>query len=186
MVGSSRYRFAAASALVLLLAGAAPALAPTSGSLPQMPTAGIALTGAPAAATYSAPVAAPLRVVNPFRAPPTPYSAGHRGVDFAVYPGAVVWAAATGRVTFAGTVAGRDVVVLLHPDGISTEYEPVVPAVRAGQFVARGAPIGRVSGSHDGCQPDRCLHWGARRSGQYFDPLSLLQTLGPVRLLPWS
>jgi murein DD-endopeptidase MepM/ murein hydrolase activator NlpD len=195
MLGSSSRRFAAASGLVLILAGAAAALA-ASGSA-QSPRLTVERTGhaghagyagqmTAAAVTYSAPVAAPLHVLNPFRAPPTPYSAGHRGVDFAVDPGTVVWAAGSGRVTFAGAVAGRGIVVLLHPDGVSTEYEPIVASVRVGQLVARGAPVGRVSGSHDGCPPDRCLHWGARRAGQYFDPMSLLEPLGPVRLLPWS
>jgi murein DD-endopeptidase MepM/ murein hydrolase activator NlpD len=183
MAGSPSRRLAVASGLVFVLAGAAATLA--SGSA-QPSQSALARPGQLTVVTYSAPVATPVHVLNPFRAPPTPYSAGHRGVDFAVDPGTVVWAAATGRVTFAGEVAGRGIVVLLHPDGITTEYEPVVAVVRVGQLVARGAAIGRVSGSHDGCPPGRCLHWGAKRSGQYFDPMSLLDALGPVRLLPWT
>jgi murein DD-endopeptidase MepM/ murein hydrolase activator NlpD len=90
-------------------------------------------------------------------------------------------------VRFAGPVAGRGVVVLQHPDGISTEYEPVraLPRVVAGAAVIRGAPLGVVVGTHHGCSPGRCLHWGARRGDRYLDPLSLLVPLGPVALLPW-
>lgn len=136
------------------------------------------------ASRYSAPVL-PLLVVRGFQPPPTPYSAGHRGVDLATAPGAAVRAAADGRVSFAAQVAGRGVVVIAHPDGVSTEYEPVRPVVRAGAAVARGQPIGHVHGTHGSFPADRCLHWGARRAGAYFDPLTLLRPLGPVRLLPW-
>lgn len=134
---------------------------------------------------YSAPLPTPLRVVRGFEPPPSPFAAGHRGVDLAANPGDLVLAAASGRVTFAGPVAGRGVVVLQHPDGVSTEYEPVHPLVPAGQVVARGEPVGRLHGRHGTCPIDRCLHWGARRTGGYFDPTTLLRPLGPVRLLPW-
>jgi murein DD-endopeptidase MepM/ murein hydrolase activator NlpD len=84
-------------------------------------------------------------------------------------------------------VADRGIVVVTHPDGIRTEYEPVHPLVTRGQAVARGDPIGAVSGSHAACAPASCLHWGARRGDSYLDPMSLLNALGPlgtVRLIP--
>ena len=43
---------------------------------------------------WSWPVPPPIVVVAPFRAPPTPYAAGHRGIDLAVDPGAAIRAAA--------------------------------------------------------------------------------------------
>jgi murein DD-endopeptidase MepM/ murein hydrolase activator NlpD len=135
--------------------------------------------------TYSAPIPGPLHVLRPFEPPPTPYAAGHRGVDLAASPGAAVLAAADGQVTFAGSVAGRGVVVILHADGIRTEYEPVAPLVAPGQAVARGQPIARLRGQHDHWPSGQCLHWGARRGDTYIDPMSLLRPLGPVRLLPW-
>ena len=95
-------------------------------------------------------------------------------------------AAGDGVVRFAGQVAGRGVVVLVHPDGISTEYEPVAVAVMRGQRVVRGQRIGTVHGRHRGCAPASCLHWGARRGTAYLDPTTLVQPLGVVRLLPWS
>lgn len=133
---------------------------------------------------YRAPVTPP-RVVRPFIAPITRYGPGHRGVDLAARPTEVIGAAGAGVVSFAGPVAGRGVVVILHPDGIRTEYEPVQASVRRGEAVRAGGMIGRLSGVHGGC-PGACLHWGARRGDDYFDPLGLLRPLGPVRLLPWS
>ena len=76
-------------------------------------------------------------------------------------------------------------IVLAHPDGVTTEFEPVKPSVAAGAAVRRGEVVGTVFGAHDLCAPGRCLHWGARRGTDYFDPLTLLHRLGPVRLLPW-
>jgi murein DD-endopeptidase MepM/ murein hydrolase activator NlpD len=138
------------------------------------------------AGRYRAPVNGPLRVLRRFQPPPTPYAAGHRGVDLATVPGQVVLAASGGQVTFAGDVAGRGVVVVAHPDGITTEYEPVTPKIPAGKTVRAGQAIAVITGTHHGCAPDRCLHWGARRGEVYLDPLRLLSPLGPVRLLPWD
>ena len=135
---------------------------------------------------YRPPVAGRLVVLHPFEPPPTPYAAGHRGVDLAVTSGQVVFAARGGRVLFAGAVAGRGVVVISHSDGISTEYEPVVPAVHVGNTVQTGQVIGRIVGTHHDCHPGGCLHWGARRGGGYLNPMRLLSPLGPVRLLPWT
>jgi murein DD-endopeptidase MepM/ murein hydrolase activator NlpD len=138
-----------------------------------------------AATGYRAPLPEPLQVVNPFSPPATPYGPGHLGVDLASRPGEVVRAAGGGVVQFAGPVAGRGVVVVAHPDGIRTEYEPLRISVRAGARLRAGDPIGIVAGRHAGC-PASCLHWGARRDAAYIDPLALLRPLGPVVLLPWG
>lgn len=135
---------------------------------------------------YQAPVTGPLRVLRAFHPPPRRYGAGHLGVDLAIAAGGPVLAAGPGVVRFAGPVAGRGVLVILHPDGISTEYEPVTSAVTVGQRVQLGQSIGRLAGQHPGCPAATCLHWGARRGADYLDPMSLLQALGVVRLLPWD
>jgi murein DD-endopeptidase MepM/ murein hydrolase activator NlpD len=142
------------------------------------PGTGTAVTG-----VYRPPVA-PLRVIRPFQPPPTPYAAGHRGVDLATHVGQQVLAAGAGTVRFSGPVAGRGVIVIAHPDGVLTEYEPVRPAVAAGAVVRIGQVIGHVLGKHGAWPAGACLHWGARRGGHYFDPLSLLRALGVVRLVP--
>ncbi len=151
-------------------------------SAPAAPSA--APPAEPAAPAYAAPVAT-VTVVRPFEAPATPFGPGHRGVDLATRAGQAVHAAGTGVVSFAGSIAGRGVVVVQHPDGVSTEYEPLAPAIARGRRVLVGALIGHVQGRHGSCAPGGCLHWGARRGGEYFDPLLLLRPLGPVRLLPW-
>jgi murein DD-endopeptidase MepM/ murein hydrolase activator NlpD len=154
-------------------------------SAPRESVSGQPPPGETTSAAYAAPIAGPIHVLRPFEPPPTPYAAGHRGADLAAPPGGLVLAAASGRVTFAGPVAGRGVVVIAHPDGIRTEYEPVAPLVASGQTVARGQPIARLRGQHDKWPPGQCLHWGARRGDTYIDPMLLLRPLGPVRLLPW-
>jgi murein DD-endopeptidase MepM/ murein hydrolase activator NlpD len=115
---------------------------------------------------------------------PYPWSPGHRGVDLVVPPGRPVLAPAAGVVRFAGPVANRGVLTLDHGGGLLTSYEPVRPAVRAGQRVQAGAVIGWLGPPAGHC-PASCLHWGARRAGRYLDPLSLLAGWpGPPILLP--
>jgi murein DD-endopeptidase MepM/ murein hydrolase activator NlpD len=121
-------------------------------------------------------------VAEGFDPPDDPWGAGHRGVDLLGSPGQQVHAALAGRVTFAGLLAGRGVVVVDHGD-TRTTYEPVAAGVAVGDSVPAGAPIGRlqVVGSH--CFPRACLHWGWLRGETYLDPLDLVGG-GPVRLLP--
>ena len=124
-------------------------------------------------------------VVHAFHAPPTPWSAGHRGVDLATHVSAVVLAAGGGQVTFVGSVAGRGVVVVTHPGGLRTSYEPVMGTSGVGASVRVGQPIGLVQAVPGHCAPLVCLHWGLRRGEAYLDPLSLLGR-GPPVLKPWS
>jgi murein DD-endopeptidase MepM/ murein hydrolase activator NlpD len=140
----------------------------------------------PRTVPYRTPIASGLTVLTTFAPPATRYGRGHLGVDVAAATGSDVSAAGAGQVRFAGMVAGRGVVVIAHPDGLSTEYEPVTVAVRRGDRVRAGQRIGQVAGGHRSCAPASCLHWGARRGEQYLNPLQLLQPLGVVRLLPWS
>jgi murein DD-endopeptidase MepM/ murein hydrolase activator NlpD len=140
----------------------------------------------PTAGAYRTPVPGPTQVLRGFSPPTTPYGPGHLGVDLAAREGLDVVAAGAGTVRFAGQVAGRGVVVVEHPDGISTEYEPLTVLTRPGTRVVAGQLIGRLAGVHRGCPATGCLHWGARRGRRYLDPMSLLQPLGVVRLLPWD
>ncbi|SCE64926.1 Peptidase family M23 [Micromonospora mirobrigensis] len=121
--------------------------------------------------------------VRRFAPPPRPWLPGHRGVDLAGGPGAVVRAPRPGVVLFAGSVAGRPVVTVGHAGGLRTTYEPVRPAVRVGEVVVAGATLGALLPGHAGCPVAACLHWGLRRGAEYLDPLALVGA-GPVRLLP--
>jgi murein DD-endopeptidase MepM/ murein hydrolase activator NlpD len=122
-------------------------------------------------------------VVAGFIPPRATWSAGHRGVDLLGTRSAPVRAALGGRITFAGTLAGRGVVVVEH-GGFRTTYEPVSPRVRRGDVVATGAVIGTLQLGRSHCAPRWCLHWGLIRDGTYRDPLSLLRPTARVRLLP--
>ena len=121
-------------------------------------------------------------VVAGFELPATNWSAGHRGVDLLGAPGVRVRAALGGRVSFAGTIAGRGVVVLDH-GGYRTTYEPVRAVVRRGEQVKTGELIGTLQRGRTHCAPRFCLHWGLIENGAYRDPLTLMRTTA-VRLLP--
>ena len=135
----------------------------------------------PAAAAASAVPPLPGPVVRGFDPPDQPWLTGHRGVDLLGTIGADVVAAMAGRVVFAGTIAGRGVVVVSH-GALRTTYLPVNPTVAVGALVGTGEVIGRLAGGHR-CTGGTCLHWGLKRGDIYLDPLSLLDA-GPVRLLP--
>lgn len=128
---------------------------------------------------YDWPADPPPAVVREFENPAVPWGTGHRGVDLAVTVGAPVRAAADGQVAFAGVVVTRGVVSVLHDDGVRTTYEPLDPAVTAGDLVGQGDVLGYLVEGHDA----NALHWGARSGQEYLDPLSLLAGT-PVRLLP--
>ncbi len=126
-------------------------------------------------------------VLRTFDAPSPNWNRGHRGVDLAGASGQTVYAAATGTVVFAGELAGRPLVSVAHPGGLRTTYEPVRAAVRAGQLVDAGTPVGVLIPGHAGCQTSACLHWGAMwgpaARADYVDPLGLVVTT-PIRLKP--
>ncbi|HEX6469358.1 MAG TPA: M23 family metallopeptidase [Streptosporangiaceae bacterium] len=141
--------------------------------------------GPPAPAGWRWPLSPAPQVVRDYAPPPRPWLSGHRGVDLAARPGQPVYAAGAGRVSYAGRVAGRGVVALLH-GALRTSYLPVRPAVRPGQPVTAGQRLGIVEDVRGHCGPVLCLHWGLRRGRVYLDPLSLLGR-GQIRLLPvWA
>lgn len=121
-------------------------------------------------------------VVAEFDPPSTPYGSGHRGVDLAGSVGQEVRAAAAGRVTYAGSLAGRGVVVVSH-GATRTTYQPVRATVRVGRSVVAGEVLGELEASGSHCAPRACLHWGLVEGETYLDPLTLVGA-GPVRLLP--
>ncbi|WP_262848973.1 peptidoglycan DD-metalloendopeptidase family protein [Mumia quercus] len=124
-------------------------------------------------------------VVRTYEQPPTPYAAGHRGLDLAGRPGSPVRAVDDGVVTFAGSVGGVRSVSVDH-GGVRSTYQPVDADVRRGARVARGEVLGSllVAGGH--CYPAACLHLGRRHGEAYADPAELLSHGGSVRLVPPS
>ena len=127
------------------------------------------------------PLTGAVRVIEGFDPPAQRWHAGHRGVDLAAHRGAAVLAAAGGRVTYAGRLAGRGVVVVDH-GSVRTTYEPVDALAAVGDQVKAGAVIGRIgSGGH--CS-GRCLHWGLKRGDTYLNPLLMIGGESVLRLLP--
>lgn len=137
------------------------------------------------------PAGTPPTVLRGWDPPPSPWAAGHRGVDLGSSAGAAVRAAAPGRVAYAGTVAGRGVLTIeVSRSGrppLRTTYEPVDPTVRKGQHVTAGQEVAVLQRGPFHCRAP-CLHWGLRRGKTYLNPLSLLPRSmllgGPSRLLP--
>jgi murein DD-endopeptidase MepM/ murein hydrolase activator NlpD len=164
--------------LLVLAAGAASALSAVA-SAPGAPSGS---RDALPADRWEWPVAPPVRLVEPFRAPPTPYSAGHRGIDLAAPPGTVVRAAADGVIAFAGPVAGRGVLSIDHGDGVVSAIEPVAASVAVGDRVLAGEAVAvTAEGGHcDGA----CAHFGVRVHGEYVSPLLFLGGLPRAVLLP--
>lgn len=134
------------------------------------------------AAPWAWPLVGVHEVSRPFTLPASRYGSGHRGADLPGAPGSVVRAAGAGRVSYAGLLAGRGVVVVVH-GALRTTYEPVTAQVPVGAQVALGEALGLLDAGHPGCPALACLHWGLRRGEAYLDPVRLVDT-GPVRLLP--
>ena len=142
------------------------------------------------------------RVVHPFEKPAQRWSAGHRGVDLRVPENdRRVYAPAPGKVVFSGTVVNRKVLVIAHPDGRRSTFEPMDEALPVGTTVAAGEVIGTVAVTAGGTseRPYRrcttvCLYWGVRqgsargdgsgKTAEYINPMSLLGSKEPSILLP--
>ena len=142
------------------------------------------------------------QVIRPFEKPAQRWSAGHRGVDLAVPENdRRVYAPAPGKVVFSGTVVNRKVLVIAHPDGRRSTFEPMDEALPVGTTVTAGEVIGTVADAADGNseRPYRrcstpCLYWGVRQGGtrgdgsgkeaEYINPMSLLGSKEPSILLP--
>lgn len=130
---------------------------------------------------WTAPVpGAPSRL---FQLGPNPFARGqHRGVDFVAR--GEVRAACSGRVVFAGQVAGARA-VSVRCGRWRVSYAPLEHvAAREGRWIGAGARLGRGSGE---------LHFGVRREGRrfgYVDPLRFLSgtrpppPAAPVRVRP--
>ena len=143
--------------------------------------------GAGAAPTgWSWPVGPPHPITRQFIAPPTPYAAGHRGIDIGLPggPGATVIAPADGVVHFAGVVVDRPIVSIQHADGVISSVEPVEPGVARGDPVSRGDLVGTVAGGTGSHCLDTCLHLGVRVHGEYVSPMLFLGDIPLSVLLP--
>jgi murein DD-endopeptidase MepM/ murein hydrolase activator NlpD len=113
----------------------------------------------------------------------------HLGVDYAASTGTPVWAAAEGRVTFAGRKgANGNLVVIRHGGGFETAYahlHRIKSGIRPGTRVKQRELIGFVGSTGRSTGPH--LHFGLKKYSRYIDPLSELNGPGlrmPTRDLP--
>lgn len=129
----------------------------------------------PQPSRYGPPVDAP--VLDPFRAPPTPYAAGNRGIDYATDPGTPVRAIGDGQVVFAGQVGGQLHVTVAHADGLRSSYSFLAEVqVGLGDAVARGTVVGAAG---------PMLHLGVRDADdRYLDPALLFDRPARAVLVP--
>ncbi len=113
--------------------------------------------------------------VRPYDAPDDdPFAPGHRGVDVAAPPGSPVHASATGRVSFAGSVAGNRSVTVDHGGGLRTSYSFLVAiAVKTDDEVEQGQVVGTLGAGHPNQGLPAHVHLSARHGELYFDPLEL-------------
>ncbi|WP_424211548.1 M23 family metallopeptidase [Streptomyces sp. BI20] len=144
--------------------------------VPPLLALALALPGAAAPRLVVRPLPAPLVVARWWEPPPSPYAAGHRGVDLRAPAGSPVRAPAAGLVRHAGPVAGRGVLSLALAEDLWLTFEPVRPLVRAGARVRAGQVVAVLeSSAASHCGPNvACLHWGVLRADRYEDPLPLL------------
>jgi murein DD-endopeptidase MepM/ murein hydrolase activator NlpD len=135
-------------------------------------------TNAPAAqasACWRPPVPAP--VSDPFREPLCRWCPGNRGIEYATRAGDAVTAVTAGEVTFSGSVAGVDYVVVRHPDGKRATYGNLSDRLAGrGGVIARGTVVGRAAGT---------FHFGLRDGDRYIDPAPFIgHSAGVLRLVP--
>lgn len=152
-----------------------------SGALAILLSAGAPLVQAQT--TWQWPISNP-SVIHGFAPPAKPWLPGHRGVDLQAYDSETVTSAGDGLVIFAGELAGRGVVSIVHGH-LRTTYEPVAPVVHIGEVVSSGQIIGHIAHGMSHCSTLNhviCLHWGLRQGTTYLNPLILLK--GNLRLFP--
>ncbi len=108
----------------------------------------------------------------------------HNGVDFGASTGTPVYAASYGSVETVGESGpSGNLVTLAHPGGIVTGYAHLsrfAPGLHPGQKVEARQLVGYVGTTGRSTGPH--LHFGAKRNGVFFDPLTL--RLDGERVLP--
>jgi murein DD-endopeptidase MepM/ murein hydrolase activator NlpD len=104
----------------------------------------------------------------------------HLGVDYAAPTGTPVWAAADGRVTFAGRKGPNgNLVVIRHGGGFETAYahlHRIKGGIRPGKFVKQRELIGFVGSTGRSTGPH--LHFGLKKYTRPLDPLTELNGPG--------
>lgn len=111
-------------------------------------------------------------VVDGFRAPACRWCAGNRGLEFSTPVGSPVRAAVAGSVSFSGSVAGRDhVVVAFAQSGFSERWRVTYAGARSDLVIGDRVEAGQVVAVTTGR-----FHLGLRVGERYVDPTRMLLT----------
>ena len=128
------------------------------------------------------PVAEPVSVTRSFDGPAQPWLPGHRGIDVRASPGEQLLAPGDGVISFAGVVAGKQV-VSIRCRKLTLTFEPAVTDLGVGAQVKRGEPFATVGEKSDHCDGS-CVHWGVKRDKKsYLNPQDLV-SLRRIALKP--
>ena len=104
----------------------------------------------------------------------------HLGVDYAAVTGTPVWAAADGRVKFAGRKGPNgNLVAVRHSRGFKTYYahlHRIKGGIRPGTYVKQRELIGFVGSTGRSTGPH--LHFGLKKYNRYIDPITELNAPG--------
>jgi hypothetical protein len=111
-------------------------------------------------------------ILSEFDLPAQTWLAGHRGVDLIVHGGELLLAPESGTISFAGKVAGKDVVSIQGVRWLHS-FEPAVTSYGVGTTITRSSAFAEVRGSSDHCD-SLCVHWGVRDAAkQYRDSVKM-------------
>jgi murein DD-endopeptidase MepM/ murein hydrolase activator NlpD len=183
--------------LLALMICSAFALRPSSASAVTQTTQGFQIVSTPLA-TSKPNVTAPnwvlpmqpiFDVIHEFSRPTSDWGAGHRGIDFAAPTGSSLLAPHSGTISLAGLVFAVPTIVLSHPEGTSSVFQPVCldDALKVGDQVSVGQSFGHYcalqnSELHCGALP--CVHWAFRLDrGVYLNPLRMVGLIRPSSVL---
>ncbi len=104
----------------------------------------------------------------------------HLGIDYAASTGTPVWAAADGRVKFAGRKGpSGNLVTIRHSGGFESHYahlHRIKAGIRPGKFVKQRELIGFVGSTGRSTGPH--LHFGVKKYSRYIDPSTELNGPG--------
>ncbi|BDY12660.1 peptidoglycan DD-metalloendopeptidase family protein [Hydrogenimonas cancrithermarum] len=101
----------------------------------------------------------------------------HLGVDFGGRTGTPIYAAADGRIIFAGRLGGYgNVIKIRHRDGFMTLYAHMHKfrrGMRRGKYVKKGQVIGYIGSTGMSTGPH--LHFGLYKNGRPINPLGVIK-----------
>jgi len=101
----------------------------------------------------------------------------HLGVDFGGRTGTPIYAAADGRIIFAGRMGGYgNVIKIRHRDGFVTLYAHMSrfrKGMRRGRYVKKGQVIGYIGSTGMSTGPH--LHFGLYKNGRPINPLGVIK-----------